>query len=67
MPFPDKQEHIFCKNGGSADEVKSSPFVERLLKKGFKVFFLTEAMDEYVTEMSRLWQESRSQGSLPIF
>merc|ERR1712223_974142 len=28
-------------------EVKESPFVERLLKKGFEVLYLTEAVDEY--------------------
>merc|ERR1719273_2353738 len=43
----DKQEHIFYMAGGSVDEVKTSPFVERLLKKGYEVIYLTEAVDEY--------------------
>merc|ERR1712213_168732 len=43
----DKQEHIFYMAGGSVEEVKTSPFVERLLKKGFAVLYLTEAVDEY--------------------
>merc|ERR1712007_184432 len=43
----DKQEHIFYMAGGSVDEVKTSPFVERLLKKGYEVLYLTEAVDEY--------------------
>merc|ERR1712158_69577 len=43
----DKQEHIFYMAGGSVEEVKTSPFVERLLKKGYEVLFLTEAVDEY--------------------
>merc|ERR1712190_189645 len=43
----DKQEHIFYMAGGSVEEVKSSPFVERLLKKGYEVLYLTEAVDEY--------------------
>merc|ERR1712117_93337 len=30
------------------EEVSKSPFVERLLKKGYEVLLLTEAVDEYV-------------------
>ena len=33
--------------GTSKEEVENSPFVERLLKKGFEVLYLTEAVDEY--------------------
>lgn len=33
----DKQEHIFFLAGGGMKEVTSSPFVERLLKKGYEV------------------------------
>merc|ERR1711990_801754 len=43
----DKQEHIFYMAGGSMEEVTTSPFVERLLKKGYEVLYLTEAVDEY--------------------
>merc|ERR1712113_600880 len=43
----DKQEHIFYMAGANVEEVKSSPFVERLLKKGYEVLYLTEAVDEY--------------------
>merc|ERR1712037_89489 len=43
----DKQEAIFYMAGGSKEEVSSSPFVERLLKKGYEVLLLTEAVDEY--------------------
>merc|ERR1739844_362965 len=43
----EKQEHIFYMAGGSKEEVEKSPFVERLLKKGFEVLYLTEAVDEY--------------------
>merc|ERR1711944_305347 len=42
-----KQESIYYAAGGSKEEVQNSPFVERLLKKGFEVLFLTEAVDEY--------------------
>jgi len=43
----EKQEHIFFMAGNSMEEVTSSPFVERLLKKGYEVLYLTEAVDEY--------------------
>jgi len=43
----DKQESIFYAAGGSKEEVMNSPFVERLLKKGYEVLYLTEAVDEY--------------------
>merc|ERR1712186_285509 len=42
-----KQESIFYMAGGSKEEVEKSPFVERLLKKGYEVLMLTEAVDEY--------------------
>merc|ERR1719219_1620617 len=43
----DKQENIFYISGSSLDEVKNSPFVERLLKKGYEVLYLIEPVDEY--------------------
>merc|ERR1712156_1408164 len=43
----DKQEQIFYMGGSTLKEVQESPFVERLLKKGYEVLFLTEAVDEY--------------------
>merc|ERR1712121_623068 len=43
----DKQEHIYYIAGASKAEVTSSPFVERLQKKGFELLYLTEAIDEY--------------------
>lgn len=33
----DKQEHIYFMAGSSLKEVRNSPFVERLLKKGYEV------------------------------
>ena len=40
-------EESFPFLGNSKDEVEKSPFVERLLKKGYEVLYLTEAVDEY--------------------
>lgn len=41
------QQHIYYIAGSSEDEVKKSPFIERLDKKGYEVLYLTEAVDEY--------------------
>merc|ERR1711976_1133207 len=43
----EKQDQIYYIAGSSEQEVKESPFVERLLKKGYEVLYLTEAVDEY--------------------
>ncbi|GFQ89726.1 endoplasmin [Trichonephila clavata] len=43
----EKQEHIYYVAGASLEEAEKSPFVERLIKKGFEVLYLTEAVDEY--------------------
>lgn len=43
----ESQQHIYYIAGSSRDEVEKSPFVERLLKKGYEVLFLVEAVDEY--------------------
>lgn len=42
-----KQNQIFYIAGASRKEVESSPFVERLLKKGYEVLYLVEPVDEY--------------------
>ncbi|XP_069620347.1 endoplasmin [Ranitomeya imitator] len=42
-----KQDKIYFMAGTSRQEVESSPFVERLLKKGYEVVFLIEPVDEY--------------------
>jgi len=46
----EKQEHIFFVAGTSRAEVENSPFVERLLKKGYEVIYLVEAVDEYCVQ-----------------
>jgi len=43
----DKQEAIYYIAGASLDEVKKSPFTEKLLKRNYEVLYLTEPIDEY--------------------
>jgi heat shock protein beta len=46
----EKQEHIYFMAGASRGEVEKSPFVERLLKKGYEVLYLVEPVDEYAIQ-----------------
>ncbi|XP_052316266.1 endoplasmin-like isoform X2 [Oncorhynchus keta] len=43
----DKQDKIYFLAGTSRQEAESSPFVEKLLKSGYEVIYLTEPVDEY--------------------
>uniref|UniRef100_A0A183GNL5 HATPase_c domain-containing protein n=1 Tax=Heligmosomoides polygyrus TaxID=6339 RepID=A0A183GNL5_HELPZ len=43
----EKQDKIYYMAGTSRKEVETSPFVERLIAKGYEVLYLTEAVDEY--------------------
>lgn len=42
-----KQEQIYYIAGATRSEVEKSPFVERLLRKGYEILYLIEAVDEY--------------------
>jgi len=46
----EKQEHIYFIAGTSRKEVEASPFVERLLKKGYEVIYMIEPVDEYCAQ-----------------
>ncbi|VDK38440.1 unnamed protein product, partial [Dibothriocephalus latus] len=46
----DKQEAIFYLGGSNIEEAKQSPFVEKALRKGFEVIYMTEPMDEFVMQ-----------------
>ncbi|CAF2401062.1 unnamed protein product [Rotaria sp. Silwood2] len=42
-----KQEHIYFIAAMSIDEAKKSPFVERILKKGYEILYLFDPVDQY--------------------
>ena len=44
--MPDWQQSIYYISGSSEDEVKSSPMIEILKKKGLEVVYLTDPIDE---------------------
>jgi heat shock protein 90kDa beta len=42
------QDHIYFHAGAGMDDMKDSPFVEKLLAKGYEVLYLTEPLDEHM-------------------
>ena len=47
----EKQEHIYFMAAPNRQEAESSPFVERLLRKGYEVLYLVEPVDEYCIQV----------------
>lgn len=43
----ENQEHIYYIAGASRAELERSPFVEGIIRKGYEVLYLIEAVDEY--------------------
>jgi len=46
----EKQKAIYVAAGASREEIEKSPFVERALKRGVEVLYLTEPVDEYTIQ-----------------
>jgi len=44
------QTLIYFVTGSSVDEIKQSPFLERLLARGYEVMYMTEAVDEILVQ-----------------
>lgn len=42
------QDYIYYHSGNDLDSVKESPFLEKLLKKGYEVLYMTEPIDEHM-------------------
>jgi len=46
----ENQKHIYFITGESKDQVANSAFVERVKARGFEVIYMTEPIDEYITQ-----------------
>lgn len=55
------QEHIYYIAGTNKQELASSPFVERLLKKGYEVLYLVDPIDEYCMQALPEFESKRLQ------
>jgi len=44
------QKHIYIISGETREQVSNSAFVERVLKRGLEVVYMTEPIDEYVVQ-----------------
>ena len=55
------QEFIYYIAGTSHKELATSPFVERLLKKGYEVLYLVDPIDEYCMQSLPEFESKRMQ------
>ena len=55
----EKQENIYYITGESIAQVRASPFLERLTKKGIEVLFMTDAIDEYAMQRIREYKDKK--------
>ncbi|EDQ88926.1 uncharacterized protein MONBRDRAFT_21523 [Monosiga brevicollis MX1] len=55
------QDKIFFIAAGSRQEAETSPFVERLLKRGYEVLYFTQPIDEYAIQNLPDFEEKKFQ------
>lgn len=53
------QKNIYYITGESIAQVKNSPFLEKLRKKGYEVLYLVDTIDEYMTQRLKEYKEKK--------
>ena len=57
----EKQEAIYFMAGSTREEVENSPFVERLLRRGYEVLYFVEPVDEYSVQNLEDYEKKKFQ------
>ena len=57
--MPEEQKSIYYLSGESLNTLKASPFLEQLKKRNYEVLFMTDAIDEYMLQQFRDYQDKK--------
>ena len=57
------QKTIYYLAGQSLEELQQSPFLEKLLKKGYEVIFFTDSLDEYMMQQLTDYEDLKFQNA----
>ncbi|CAK9875385.1 unnamed protein product [Sphagnum jensenii] len=57
------QKQIYYITGQDRKQLEKSPFLEKLLNKGYEVIYLTEAIDEYLTQNLTEYDDKKFQNA----
>merc|ERR1712096_270137 len=55
----ENQKDIYYITGESKEQVQNSVFVERVVKRGFEVLYMTEPIDEYCVQQLKEYEEKK--------
>ncbi|CAM6094146.1 unnamed protein product [Calypogeia fissa] len=57
----DNQKQIYYITGQSKEQLEKSPFLEKLLKKGYEVIYFTDPIDEYLMQNLTEFEDKKFQ------
>jgi len=59
--MPVSQKDIYYMSASSVEQIENSPYTEKIKDKGFEVLYLTDAVDEWVTQTLTTYQNKKLQ------